>query len=146
MRQLAFGWPVVLMVAQECKMTPYPQSLGIGTLHDGVLIGGVVFDDFNGANVLMHVAGEGPWVTKQLLYTVFNFAFNTLNVKRITGLVSSKAKHVQKFDEHVGFWLESTLKDAHPDGDLLVYCMRRQDCRWLNMRKPNALQPLRIAA
>jgi hypothetical protein len=35
----------------------------------------------------------------------------------------------------LGFTLETRLKDAAPSGDMLVYVMRREDCKWLNLRR-----------
>ena len=58
-----------------------------------------------------------------------------MGARRLTGLVASDNHAARRFDEHIGFKLEATLVDACPTGDLLVYAMRREDCRWLNIRK-----------
>ena len=52
-------------------------------------------------------------------------------MKRITGIVASSNEAARKFDEHLGFELEAILLGAHPDGDLLVYKMTADKCRWL---------------
>ena len=62
-------------------------------------------------------------------------AFNQAKVKRLTGLVGEKNTDSQRFNKNLGFTIEARLKDAHPDGDLLIYRMFRDECRFLNMRK-----------
>lgn len=96
----------------------------------------VYFDNYNEANVNMHIAAEPGkrWLTREFLWYCFFYPFEQLKVKRITGLVASNNAAARKFDEHIGFTLEATLKDAHPGGDLLVYCMRREQCRWLTLK------------
>lgn len=100
------------------------------------LLAGVLFEDWNGANVLMHVAAVPgrSWLNREFLWFCFHYPFEQLGVKRVTGLVPSSNQDALKFDLNLGFSLEATLKDAHPDGDLLVLAMHKQDCRWLNLR------------
>ena len=74
------------------------------------------------------------WMTKELLWYTFYYPFVECGVKRVTGLVEETNQHAQRFDERIGFNLEARLKDAAPDGDLLVYAMFRDECRWLKLR------------
>lgn len=101
------------------------------------LIAGVLYEDWNGANVVMHVSAVPGrrWLTREFLWFCFYYPFEQLNVNRITILVPSNNLEARRFDEHLGFILEATLKDAHPDGDLLLYAMRKEDCRWLNLKR-----------
>lgn len=109
----------------------------IGLECDGELVAGVLYEDFNGVNLLMHVAAtpDRRWLVRDYLWFCFYYPFVQLGCKRVTGIVPSCNLDARRFDEHLGFVLEATLKDAHPDGDLLVYAMRKEDCRWLNLRK-----------
>ena len=108
---------------------------GFGVTDHGELIAGVVFDSWNGASVQMHVAAlpGRNWVSKALLGIVFDYPFNQLKVKKILGTVGESNVAARRFDEHVGFKLEATLSEAHPDGMLLVYSMTREQCRWLSL-------------
>lgn len=101
------------------------------------IVAGVWFEGFNGANINMHVAAVPGkrWMTRDFLWYVFHYAFEQCGVKRITGLVEENNYDARKFDEHIGFELETRLKDASPHGDLLVYVMRKENCRWLNIRR-----------
>jgi len=115
-------------------------GIGLAQVDDngtGLLIAAVWFDSYNGANVNMHVAAipGKRWMTREFLYFVFSYPFNQLGVRRITGLVAEDNAAARKFDEHIGFTLEARLKDAAVNGDLLVYCMFKHQCRWLNLRQ-----------
>ena len=150
MKRIVIGQPVVAWVAAHTQeYGNFGASVGLGIEQDGHLIAGVVFSDYNGANILMHVASDGSkrWMTREFLWMVFDYAFNQAKVKRITGLVGEGNIEARKFDEHIGFRLETTLKDAHPTGDMLVYVMRREDCRWLGLRHENLQKSsMRLAA
>jgi RimJ/RimL family protein N-acetyltransferase len=101
----------------------------------GELLAGVLFDNYNGASICMHVAAVPGkrWMTRDYLRASFAYPFLQLKVRKLLGLVSSANVVAQKFDEHLGFVLETALKDAHPNGDLLVYSMTREQCRWINI-------------
>ena len=109
---------------------------GIGW-HDGKrLVAGVAYTDYNGANLCMHVvAVPGKrWLTREFLWTCFDYPFNQCKVKRVTGLVGEGNLQARRFDEHLGFERETTLKAAHPTGDLIVYVMWKRNCRFLGER------------
>lgn len=115
----------------------YGAATGIGVEKDGQIIGGVVYNEWNGVNVNMHVAAEDKrWLSKTALWYFFDYPFNQLKVKRITGLVGEGNEHARQFDEKVGFVEETRLKGAHPTGDMIVYVMWRNTCRWLNLERP----------
>lgn len=140
MRRIVIGQPVVVWVAQRVgDRDNFGTAVGFGIEDNGELIAGVVFNEYNGVNYNMHVASDGSkrWLSKKLLWMVFDYAFNQAKVKRITGLVGEGNIQARRFDEHVGFRLEATLKSAHPSGDLLVYAMFSDDCKWLNIRSRN---------
>lgn len=113
------------------------QGRAIGLEENGRLIAGVAFDSFNGASCCIHVAAVPGkrWMNREFLWVTFAYPFLQLNVKKLLGPVGSLNVEARAFDEHVGFVLEAALKDAHPDGDLLVYSMTRDQCRWLNIKR-----------
>ena len=124
-------------------------DIGIGWARAGHLVAGVAYADWNGPNVVCHIAAEGKhWATRQYLWTIFDYPFNQLKVKRITVCVGEGNSASRRFVQHLGFTLEATLDSAHPSGDLLVYRMFRQNCRYLRMpyAKPSGTGLLRAAA
>ena len=149
MKRIIIGQSVVEWVARHTgEFGNYGAAVGFG-IDDGVeLIAGVVFNDYNGVNMNMHVASDDSkrWMTRELLWLVFDYAFNQAKVERITGLVGEKNWQARKFDEHIGFTQETTLARAHPDGRLIVYRMFREDCRWLKIRsRHESLQQSRLS-
>ena len=72
-------------------------------------------------------------MNREFLWYCFYYPFEQLQVKKILGLVESDNAEARKLDEHLGFTLEATLKDAAPKGDLLIYSMTRDQCKWLSL-------------
>lgn len=107
---------------------------GIGVERDGELVGGVLYDDYNGSNIWMHVAGTVgvPWATKSFVRAVFQYPFVQLQCNRITGWVEVSNTKARQLNEHLGFKQEAVLKGAAQDGgDVIIYCMTKGDCRFL---------------
>lgn len=107
---------------------------GLGLEEDGELVAGVLYEGFNGQNVWMHVAAEpgGKWLTRAFLEICFDYPFNQMGVKRVSGYVEAKNSAARRFDEHLGFRQEAVLSGAASDGgDVILYAMRREDCRYL---------------
>jgi hypothetical protein len=111
------------------------------------LIAGVLFDGWNGRSICMHVAAVpgARWMTREFLWVCFDYPFNQINVSKIVGLVDSTNAPARKFDEHLGFIQEATIKDAGKVGDLLIYTMTRQQCRFLEMGEKYGRKSLRTA-
>lgn len=109
----------------------------IGLTEDGTLLAVCAYEGYNQAQIQMHIAAlpGKRWLVREYLWYCFHYPFATLGVKRVTGIVPASNLEARKFDENLGFTLEATLKDAHPDGDLLVYKMTRDQCRWLTLKE-----------
>jgi RimJ/RimL family protein N-acetyltransferase len=104
----------------------------LGLICEGEIVAAVLYDNYNGANIHATVAGIGKrWLTREYLRAIFHYPFNQLRVKRITAVIADGNHDSIKFAEHLGFTREATLADAHPTGNLFIYVMRRNDCRWL---------------
>jgi RimJ/RimL family protein N-acetyltransferase len=85
----------------------------------------------------MHVAAiDDNWISKDLLWAVFDYPFNKLGVSVILATVSSNNKEALKLDRHLGFLDKAYIEDAHLDGDLVILAMRRENCRWLDIKAP----------
>ena len=108
------------------------RGTAIGRLDcDGKLMAGVLYEDFNGANIVCHIAGEGNWASRGFLNVIFDYPFNQLNVGRITVPVASTNLKSINLVTRMGFTLESTLAQAIPDGDLHLFRMFRKECKYL---------------
>ena len=116
-------------------------SAGVNTLgleEDGELIAGVVFENYTGSSITIHVAAvEGKrWLNKDFLFRVFAYPFLQLECNRLTGLVRADNQTAQKFDEHLGFVKEGVMRKGATDGtDYIIYGMLKEECRWLNLKR-----------
>lgn len=107
-------------------------SQAIGLEKDGQLIAGVLYDNFNGRSCCIHVAAEGKrWMTREYLKVCFDYPFNQLKVNQLIGLVDSENEQARRFDEHLGFRVSAVIPDAGKTGDLMIYTMHRNQCRWI---------------
>jgi L-amino acid N-acyltransferase YncA len=115
----------------------------IGKLdEEGNVVCGAIFEDWNGANLYIHIAIEGK-TTAQLLALLADYAFNQAKVKRLTGVISSTNKRSINFAIRCGFVLESKLRQATLDGDLLVFRLFKDECRYLKSRYAQTLKGLK---
>ncbi len=134
---------IVPWVCERTRWPVHPERVrAIGkTDRDGNLIAGVLYEDFNGANVACHIAGDGKrWADRDFLWVIFHYPFKQLGVKRITVLVYDVNAASRNFVEKLGFELEAILHDAHPRGHTLVYKMTPDKCRWLGVSDESAFR------
>jgi RimJ/RimL family protein N-acetyltransferase len=109
-------------------------SSAIGIERDGKLVGGVLFDMFNGRSICMHVAsdGTGHWLTREFLTTCFSYPFLQLGVEVIIGLVDSTNEAALRFDKALGFKVEHTIENAGKTGNLVLLSLAKANCRWID--------------
>ena len=104
----------------------------IGLERGGELVAGALFDWFNGASICVHVAiASKRALNRDFLRAAFGYPFIQLGCEVLIGLVAEDNTPAQRFDEHLGFVLDSRIAGAHPSGALRVYTMRKHQCRWL---------------
>jgi hypothetical protein len=54
-----------------------------------------------------------------------------LGCRKLIGIVREVNKDAQRFDEHLGFRREHVIEDADPEGGLIIYSLKREDCKFL---------------
>lgn len=148
MGSLIIGSRVVEWVARKTnEFGHFGSECGIGWERYGELCAGVVYAEWNGPNVVCHIASDGSkrWLTREYLWTIFDYPFSQLGCKRITVCVGEGNADSRKFVEHLGFEIETRLKEAHPTGDLFVYRLMRHDCKWIHHDRLYKVR-LRLAA
>lgn len=136
---IVIGQGVVEWVANRTReYGNFGAAVGIGVQRDGELIAGVVFNEWNGVNINMHVAAveKSNWLSRKALWYFFDYPFNQAKVNRITALVGEGNLKSRSLVEGVGFTREATLSGAHPTGDLIVSVMWKSNCRWINLGRP----------
>jgi RimJ/RimL family protein N-acetyltransferase len=112
-----------------------PYATFIGQEIDGKVKAVVAFDNILDKSCEMHTAAIVPnWISKDLLWACFDYPFNILKVKVILATVASSNTEALKLDRHLGFVDKAYIEDAHIDGDLVILAMRRENCRWLDIK------------
>jgi RimJ/RimL family protein N-acetyltransferase len=109
-------------------------SYAIGLEEDGALVAGVMYNNYYpGGSVQVHIAAEPGkrWATRENMRIAFDYPFNQLQVKKIVGIVREDNLLARRIDEHLGCVLETRIKDACAGGDLLIYTMTKEQCRFL---------------
>ena len=119
-------------VAERAGLKWLPgRATAIGQMKDGQINAGVLYEDWNGANIVCHIAGEGDWANRRFLSVIYDYPFNYVGAKRITVSVKATNKKSIKLVEKMGFTLECTLAQATPDGDMLLFRMFKHECKYL---------------
>jgi RimJ/RimL family protein N-acetyltransferase len=114
-----------------------PYATFIGQEIDGEVKAVVAFDNILDRSCMMHTAAIVPnWISKDLLWACFDYPFNILKVKVILASVASTNTEALRLDRHLGFVDKAYIEDAHIDGDLIILAMRRENCRWLDIKTP----------
>jgi RimJ/RimL family protein N-acetyltransferase len=148
MKVLLFGREDVIRPFMEALVdTPgaFSEGRGVGLVDideetgTGTLVAGCWYEKWNGVNLHMHIAAlpNKRWMSREFLRYCFHYPFVELGCKRVTGYVEASNLEARRFDEHLGFEVEATLKDAAPTGDVLVYVMWKDRCRWLKLKPHN---------
>ena len=118
-------------VAEKTGNIVHHKCVGIGYIIEGKIVAGVMFERWTGKDILGHQRVDksppkGFWIA------CADYAYNTLKVKRITGLVDRGNARAIKVNYHMGYELEATLKEAGSEGgDLMVMVMWKEKCKIL---------------
>lgn len=133
--QLAYGCDdmVRTWVERELKITIEGECRTIGGVLDGRMIGGLLFNNYAGFMVDMHLATtDKRWANKRILKAGFEMAFGHLKCKRVNMMCSKDNRSMRKLALRLGFKQEGCHKMAHlGTTDAISYGLLKTDCRWL---------------
>lgn len=124
-------------VSRRYPMNAVAEMKGLGLEVNGELQVGVVYENYNGHNVWMHVAKDPaarlrPKVTMEFIEYCFEYPFIEMGCDRVSGYVEASNAEAVALDEHLGFKTEAVLRGAASDGgDVILMVMWRKDCRFL---------------
>tara|TARA_R110000868_G_scaffold197709_1_gene443950 strand:- start:264 stop:683 length:420 start_codon:yes stop_codon:yes gene_type:complete len=99
------------------------------------VMGVVGYDGFNGASVMMHMAGTPHWIDKTLLHATFDYPFNVMGCNVVLAAVPSGNEVSLDMTKRLGFKTLAVVEGAHPDGALHLLAMTREECKWLAPRR-----------
>jgi RimJ/RimL family protein N-acetyltransferase len=105
-------------------------SQSIGLEKDGNIVAGVIYEDWNGQSIVCHIAVIGN-LTPTFVAKIFDYVFRQLGVYKIIAPVASINSESIQLVTHMGFKEEAIIKDAHPSGDIVIFTMTKNECRFL---------------
>jgi hypothetical protein len=127
------GWEIAREA--KCAFNPLTDTVISRVGPGGKLLGGVIFQDYTGNSMNIHVAGFDPkWINKDMLWVTFHYPFIQCNCRALFGLVPASNSKALEFDFKLGFKEVARIEDVFPDGPLVVVKMMRDECRWLKIR------------
>lgn len=107
------------------------QQKGLVQLRNGEPVAAVLYDEFTDTNCWMTCAGEGRWLTRDLLYNAFHYPFHTAMLTRVTVWVEANNLASRRFISHLGFEHEAVLRSAGRGGvDAHIYVLWKSACRF----------------
>lgn len=135
----AYGEQIAHLVGTELP----PRSASIARVRNGTLMGGAVYyNKFGDSSISAHIAGNHPrWLTRDMLFVLFDYPFNQLQVNRIFGFVAEDNPHAIQFNLKLGFRFASEIPGMFAnETTCVVMRMDRDNCRFLDVR-PKRLYP-----
>lgn len=117
----------------------YPQeTMCIGVEKDGELVGVIGFNNFMPNSCEIHVASTNVYfLNKWYLNCVFDYPFNKLKVKVILAPIYKGNVKSLNLCRKLGFEQVADIPYGHPEGDLIVVAMKRNQCKWLQQGEGN---------
>ncbi len=118
------------------QAAPWGNFNALGLVRGGTLVAGVIYNNFEGTNVCMHIGAVGgaKWLNEEFLHAAFDYPFNELGKRRVTACIRASNRKAIKFVKNLGFEYEGTMKHYYSDDDMVIHGMLRDKCRFL-MRK-----------
>lgn len=130
-------WVSVNLTGKKGAFTP---SRALGVLHEGNLVAGVVYNNYQETNdgkpllVEMTIYSiDKRWCSRHNLRNIFAYPFSQLRLRRVQAICSAQNEGVIMFLKRIGFTHEGTHPSAYMDGsDALSFGMLKQNCRWID--------------
>ncbi len=105
---------------------------------NGKLLGGCVYQNYTKHSIGIHVSGFTPgWISRDLLWICFHYPFVQLGVEYIFGLCPSFNLKAVEFNRKMGFTEITRIAHVFAEGDMVVFRMHRDECRYLLPMKRN---------
>lgn len=111
-------------------------SISVARVKDGELLGGVVYNDYTGESMGIHVAAyEDHWLNRDLLYVVFDYPFRQLGVKRLFSQMPEDNKVALHFNKRLGFEYVTRVEGVFRNNVACILTkMEATNCRYLSIK------------
>lgn len=139
MSTLLFGHDVAVAkwVGEQLGVLIVPPYTAIGVIdQSGTLIGGCIWNDYNGTNVEATIYGPGA-MTRPVIRAMFHYAYVQLGCWRVSASTRRDNAEFRKVLQRLGFRFEGVsprFYSRSKAGDRLRYWMPANECRWLDRK------------
>ena len=108
----------------------------VGFAEGNKLIGALMFSDYDGNNIFVHLSIDDPRVCqRRYIKFMFNYCFITAKCNRMTALCENNYERNEKLLYGVGFTKEGIIRQGYYKNgkfvDGAVYGMLKQECKWI---------------
>ena len=110
---------------------PWDVYSTLAYISDNEIKAAVVYNDYSYTSISAHI--RATLLTKEFIFSIFDYPFRELQVQRVTLNVGKKNKKARKLAEDLGFRYEGCMRNAIKGDSLIIYGMLREECKWLKI-------------
>src|SRR3954468_1623294 len=89
----------------------------VSSHRDDQILGGIVICNYIGLAASIHMRGvDKHWCTREMLWAVFDYAFNSAKLIKLMGPVRSDQPEVISINLRGGWVIEAVVKDVYAPG------------------------------
>lgn len=108
----------------------------IGFIENNNILGGLLFSDYDGHNIFVHLALDTPRVCqRRFIKMMFSYCFIQLKCSRMTAMCVNGYTRNERLLKGVGFTKEGVIRKVMKVKDKFVdsaiYGMLKEECRWV---------------
>ena len=106
----------------------------IANVNGAFLLGGVLYQNYTGSSVEMHMAGFAPrWNTKDAMWLFYHYPFEQLGCKLVFAQIPERNEKSIDITARLGFEEVIRIPGVYPDCGLVVMQMQKDKCKWLHI-------------
>lgn len=132
----------MVMQAMDSMFSPVTMQV-ISRSEGGKFMGGIVYENYTGkgGSILVHISSTSKhWINRDMLFVMFDYPFKQLDCTQAFAQVKASNADCLAFCQSIGWKEVITLEGVFPDDDMVLLRLRRDDCRFLNL-KPRTIRP-----
>lgn len=127
-------FPMISRWVQELTECSIPEQGGsaVGWLRDDEITCGVMYEHFTGKSITATIAkAPGAVMPPGFIRAIFDYPFRQLGCTKILAYIEDTNWKSRELVEKMGFREEATISDVFPSGNMIIYTMTVDTCRWL---------------
>ena len=130
------GGQIAEFVAKGTGSAGWGPCSAFGVEKDGKLVQGIVFEQYTGSNVMIHIYGVPgeKWRNRAFWWLCSAYPFTQLGCDRITAFISESNSQAMRLAEHYGMERECVMEGAMYGANINVMVLWKNKSRWLNLK------------